>query len=88
MKPKDPQNPHGWVTVGKYRVKVDVDMCIGAATCAAIAIKTFHINQDAKAIILDSAGEDPDESVVDAAKSCPTSAIIIETLDGKRVYPK
>jgi ferredoxin len=55
--PKDPANPHGPVVVRKWKMHVDKDLCIGAATCVAIAPQTFLLDSDAKAIIIeDDAG--------------------------------
>lgn len=88
QKPKDPANPSGPVQVKKYKVRVDRDLCIGAATCVAIAPKTFLMDSEAKAIILDSSDQDADEIVVDAARGCPVAAIIIEDEKGERVFPK
>ena len=84
MNPKDPNNPSGPVTVRGLTVKVDRDLCIGAATCAAIASKTFGLDEHSKAIILDTAGEDQDEQVLEAAKSCPVIAIIINNEKSKQ----
>lgn len=74
--------------VGNYFVEIERDLCIGAATCVAIAPQTFNLDSEAKAILLETAGRDPDELVLDAAKSCPTAAIIIENEKGERVFPK
>lgn len=87
-KPKDSNQPSGPVKVRKLKVLVDRDLCIGAATCVAIASKTFNLDPEAKAVILETAEEDLDETIVEAARACPTSAIIIEDEDGKRIYPK
>lgn len=38
------------------RIEVDQDLCIGAASCIVIAAKTFALNQEGKAYILN---EDP-----------------------------
>ncbi len=88
QKPKDPQKPSGPVTVRTLKVWVDRDLCIGAATCVAIAPKTFVLDSEAKAIILDSVEQDSDEVIIDAAKGCPVAAIIIENNTGERVFPK
>lgn len=88
MKPKDPQHPSGPVQIRGLKVRVDRDLCIGAATCAAVAAKTFNLDADAKAIVLDTAEEDSDELITEAAKSCPVSAIIIENEKGERIFPK
>lgn len=74
--------------VGSYYITIDRDLCIGAATCVAIAPLTFNLDEDAKAIMLDSTGGDSSQDVLDAAKSCPTAAIILEDEAGSKVYPK
>jgi len=84
---KDPNNPSGPVTVRSLRVHVDRDLCIGAATCVAIAPKTFLMDSDAKAVIIATAEEDTDETIIDAARSCPVAAIIIKNEKGEQVYP-
>jgi ferredoxin len=88
QKLKDPQKPSGPVNIRNLKVWVDRDLCIGAATCIAIAPKTFILDSQAKAIILDSADEDSDEMMIDAAKGCPTAAIFIEDEKGTRIFPK
>lgn len=87
MNPKDPQNPSGPVKIRRLTVKIDRDLCIGAATCSAIASKTFGLDEHSKAIVLDTAGEDPDEQIIEAAKSCPVLAIIIENEKGEKIFP-
>lgn len=71
----------------KIKVKVDRSLCIGAATCVAIAPKMFSLDNKAKAIILDTSGEENYQVVLEAAKSCPVAAIIIEDEKGKQIYP-
>ncbi|HLL60954.1 MAG TPA: ferredoxin [Candidatus Nitrosocosmicus sp.] len=85
---KDPQNPSGPVTSNNWTVHVDRDMCIGAATCIAVAPKTFVLDSDAKAIILSSIDEEDQETILDAARSCPTAAIIIKNEKDEVVFPK
>lgn len=74
--------------VHNWKVRVDRGLCIGAATCVAIASKSFALDREAKAVILDSANQDTKETILDAAKGCPTAAIIIEDENGKRIFPK
>lgn len=88
QKYKDPQNPSGPVKVRGLTVKVDRDLCIGAATCVAIATRTFVLDSEAKSVILETAEEETDETIIEAAKSCPTAAIIIENEKGERIFPK
>lgn len=85
---KDPQNPSGPVQVRNLKVHVDRDLCIGAATCVAIAPKTFVLDSEAKAIILSSVDQDSDNVIIDAAKGCPVAAIIIEDDKGQRIFPQ
>lgn len=85
---KDPQNPSGPVSVRNLKVHVDRDLCIGAATCIAVAPKMFALDSDAKCIILSTADEETDEAILDAARSCPTAAIIIEDQNGEKIFPK
>lgn len=73
--------------MGQYKVQVIRDLCIGAATCVAIAPKAFQLDSEAKAIILPTIGEETDQSLLDAAKSCPVAAIIITDQSGNQVYP-
>ena len=70
------------------KIWVDRDLCIGAATCVAVAPKTFVLDSEAKAIILKSVDEDADQTIVDAAKSCPVAAIIIKDEKGNKIFPK
>jgi ferredoxin len=85
---KNPQSPSGPVKVRNLKFWVDRDLCIGAATCVAIAPLTFLLDSEAKAIILDSTDQDNDETIIDAARGCPTAAIIIEDENGTRIFPK
>jgi ferredoxin len=85
---QDSQKPSGPVTVRTLKVTVDRDLCIGAATCVAVAPKTFVLDSEAKAIILKTVTEDTDQNIIDAAKACPVAAIIIEDEKGNKVFPK
>ena len=75
--------------MGKYKVKIIREKCIGAASCVAIAPKAFKLDDKQIAIILDSLGEETDDNLLLGAQSCPTAAIIItDTETGKQVWPK
>lgn len=84
----DPKNPSGPVVVGKLKVHVDRNLCIGAATCIAVAPKTFILDGEAKAIILQSAQEETPETIIESAKACPVAAIIITDETGKQIFPE
>ena len=68
------------------KVKVDRNLCIGAGNCVAAAPTVFKLDKHDKAVVLkpDSAGED---TLMNAAESCPVNAIIIEDDDGNQLYP-
>jgi ferredoxin len=68
-------------------VIVDQDLCIGAATCVAVAPQVFQLNNEGKAFILDADSVD-DETMLQAAKSCPVNAIIIKDAQGNIIWPK
>lgn len=71
----------------KYHVKIDRNLCIGAASCVALAIKTFGLDGENKAVVLDENGDVP-EAIRLAAESCPTKAIILESAEtGAQEYP-
>lgn len=83
----DTTNPSGPVKVGNHTVVVDRNLCIGAASCVAVAPKTFALDNEAKAIILDSGSEEDFATLLDSAKSCPVAAIIITDETGKQIFP-
>lgn len=86
----------------KIRVRVDEDLCIGAASCIAIDPETFQMNDENKAIVLDRTGEDTEEKyerwvevtqeeydrLLLGAQSCPTLAVFIYDEDGKQLFPE
>ena len=84
----DPKNPSGPVVIGKLKMHVDRDLCIGAATCIAVAPKTFILDSEAKAIVLESAQTELQETIIESAKACPVAAIIITDETGKKVFPE
>lgn len=75
------------VQIGKYKVKVVRDLCIGAASCVAVSPDTFQLDSENKAIIKE-ASKDAEENILLAAQSCPTKAIvIIDNETGEQVWP-
>jgi len=71
----------------KYKITVDRNLCIGAASCVALAMKTFELDGENKAIVIDEAGDEA-EMIKLAAESCPTKAIILENIEtGEQEYP-
>lgn len=72
----------------KIKTWVERDLCIGAATCIALAPQTFTLDDEAKAIYLESSPNETFQDLVDSAIACPVAAIIIEDENGKRIFPK
>lgn len=69
------------------KIVVDRDLCIGAASCVAVAPGTFELDNEAKAIVKEIDAHD-EETLIAAAESCPTLAIFIYDEDGTQIYPK
>ncbi len=84
----------------KITIKVDPDLCIGAAACVAVAPDFYRLNEDNKAVVLDH-GKDGNEyertieiedgeldNILLSAESCPTLAVYIFDEAGKQLFPK
>jgi len=68
------------------KVKVDRGLCIGVSNCVAIAPTVFKLDGQNKVVILDPGSVD-EETLMEAAKSCPENAIILEDDEGNQLYP-
>ena len=85
---KDENQPHGPITLKNgWTVEVDKGVCIGAAPCTSMAPNTFALNDDNQAGILATVDADDQETILNAARSCPVSAIIIKDENGNQVFP-
>lgn len=71
----------------KVKIKVINDKCISAAVCLIQAPKTFELDEDGIAYVKEGTWDEA-EAIIKAAKACPTTAIIIEDLNGKQLYPE
>lgn len=83
------------------KITVNRDLCIGAASCILAANTVFEFDGENKAVIILKDGKnsgpveksqlkDPaasDETILKAARSCPTKAIILEDEEGKQIFP-
>jgi len=67
-------------------VKVDRELCIGVSNCVVIAPTVFELDDQNKVVVLDPGSVD-EETLMEAAKSCPQNAIILEDGDGNQLYP-
>jgi ferredoxin len=83
----DTNDPKVTRKVRKLTMRIDRNLCIGAATCIALAPKAWALDDEAKAIILDTAGDESDEALLEAAKGCPVMAITITDDTGKQLFP-
>jgi len=73
--------------IGKYKVDVINEKCIGAASCVAIANLVFQLNEQNIAEVISQDGNDDDTKLL-AAQSCPTSAIVVTDVEtGQKVWP-
>ena len=70
------------------KIEVKRDLCIGAANCIAVAPDMYELDAENKAVL--KAGWEAKVSpdvVMEAAKSCPTQAIIVADDNGKQIFP-
>lgn len=86
----------------KIKVKVDKDLCIGAASCVAVAEQYFELNSENKAAVKDPAlptdlnvyerifdvTEEQRDLILMGAQSCPTLAIFIYDENGRQLFPE
>ncbi len=68
------------------KVKVDRELCIGVSNCVAIAPTVFKLDDENKAVVLDTNSVD-EQTIMEAAESCPQNAIIVEDDEGNQLYP-
>jgi len=68
------------------KVTVDRELCIGISNCVAVAPTVFQLDSSNKAAVLDIKSVDA-PTLLEAAKSCPQNAIIVEDDDGHQLYP-
>ncbi len=85
---KDESKSAGPVTLKNgWTLEVDHGVCIGAAPCTAMAPKTFALDQENKASILATVDEEDQETILNAARGCPVSAILIKDASGQQIFP-
>jgi len=67
------------------RIEIDRDLCIGSGDCVATTPQVFALDDDGKAIVIDADGASLDE-IVEAARNCPVTAILVSGEHGD-IYP-
>lgn len=83
QKPEE-NKPKAVQKIGK--IVVDRELCIGAASCIALAANTFELDAENKAVVKNP-HSDSDDDVRAAAASCPTNAIFLYDEAGNKIYP-
>ena len=68
------------------KVTVDRVLCLGVGNCAALVPSVFKLDEEQKAVVLDPSSVDED-TLLEAAESCPENAIIIEDDEGNQLCP-
>ncbi|MEU5694397.1 ferredoxin [Actinosynnema sp. NPDC020468] len=68
-----------------WHVSVDGHTCIGSGMCAALLPELFALRGATATALRDEVA--PDEEVLDAADSCPASAILV-TEEGREIGPR
>ena len=71
----------------KVKIKVVNDLCISAGTCVIRAPETFDLDDNGIAYVKEGTWDEASD-IINAAASCPTTAIIIEDLEGNQLYPE
>lgn len=83
------------------KIKIDRGLCIGAASCVAVAPGSFELDAENKAVLIrksgannseltavaDLAAQEGEDALMLAAQSCPTKAIFVYDEDGNQLYP-
>jgi ferredoxin len=68
------------------KVRVERELCIGVGNCVALAPTVFEFDEENKATVLNPSSID-DDTLLEAAESCPENAIIVEDDQGHLLYP-
>ncbi|GHJ56949.1 ferredoxin [Micromonospora chersina] len=71
----------------EWRLHVDPTRCIGSGICAGVAPRHFVLVDGLSRPVAERIAAD--ESVLDAAESCPLEAIVVSDLDNlRRIAPE
>jgi ferredoxin len=69
------------------KIVINRDLCIAAISCIAVSEATFQLDDESKVAVIDPAAAD-DATLIAAAESCPTKAILLFNKAGEQVCPK
>ncbi len=84
---KKGQNEFAANSNSKVRIKIINDKCISAAVCIIQAPNTFDLDEDGIAFVKEGDWDEA-QAIIKGARACPTTAIIIEDLQGNQLYPQ
>jgi molecular chaperone DnaJ len=78
-------------TKGRYHITIEPSLCMAFGSCETLAPNVFEVDKNKilnpKATVKSETGNDF-ESILDAAETCPTKAIIIrDRYTGRQIYP-
>lgn len=74
--------------MANLKLKVDEDLCTGCQVCCDTAPKTFRLKDAGVAEAFNPQGDD-DDTIMQAAQSCPVDAISVVNGDsGDKLWPK
>jgi ferredoxin len=72
----------------KLTITVIRDECIGDGACCSDAPGTFEMDDENIAILKDPVTDDRD-TILEAARNCPTEAIVVEDKEtGEKLFPE
>jgi ferredoxin len=78
--------PTGDLRRPSVKIVVDRVKCIGAANCVGMAPGTFKLDPEKKAMVVRPDAHD-DNTLFEAAESCPTEAIALYDDTGEQIFP-
>ena len=76
---------------GRYHITIEPSLCMAFGSCETLAPNVFEVDKNKifnpKATVKSETGNDF-ESILDAAETCPTKAIILrDRYTGRQIYP-
>jgi ferredoxin len=68
------------------KVRVNRELCIGVGNCVAVAPSVFKLDEKGKAVAAETPSVE-EQTLWDAAQSCPENAIVLEDDEGHQLHP-
>lgn len=60
-----------------YTAKIDRELCVGAGACIETLPKAFGFDDEHIAVVLPGAEEESDATLLEVARACPATAILL-----------